>query len=195
MLNAIKQSEKIFIYFLDFFCSYFENIMRGNRSILAALLRKKIYRTECFIDTDVIITNKYNFNAGSQSSIYHSCYILNEKGFFSIGNNSHLAAFCYVNVLQGSVSLGDDVAIGPGTKIIAYSNHYNFGKKVTAEKKTKDIVIKNNVFIGANCTILPGTIINENVIIGAGAVVKGELEENSIYVGIPCKKIRSGWYE
>ncbi len=90
--------------------------------------------------------------------------------------------------------IGEDVAVGPGTKIIAYSNYYHPEKKVTEVKITGDILIKNNVFLGANCTILPGTIINENVIVGAGSLVEGELEANAIYVGIPCKKVKSDWY-
>jgi len=146
------------------------------------------------IDTNVFIKNKKNFISGHGSCLYHSCYILNINGKFVIGNNSHLGAFCYVNVCYGKVTIGDDVVVGPGTKIIAYSNHYQHGKKVTEEKITRDVVIKNNVFVGANCTILPGTIINKNIIVGAGSVVKGELEANCIYAGVPCKKIKSGWY-
>ena len=147
------------------------------------------------IDTNVFIKNRKNFKSGHRSCLYHSGYILNTNGKFVIGNNSHLGAFCYVNVCYGSVSIGDDVAVGQGRKIIAYSNHYECGKKVTETKFTADIVIKNNVFIGANCTVLPGTIINDNIVIGAGSIIKGELETNSIYAGVPCRKIKSGWYE
>ena len=106
-----------------------------------------------------------------------------------------MGAFCYVNVANGNVYIGDHVAIGPSTQIIVHSNYYEYGKKVTDVKITQDIIINNNVFIGANCTILPGTVINNNVVVGAGAVINGILETNSIYAGIPCKKIRSGWYE
>jgi acetyltransferase-like isoleucine patch superfamily enzyme len=154
-----------------------------------------MYGTVCTIDTDVFIKNKNNFTSGQGSCLYHSCYILNTNGKFVIGNNSHLGALCYVNVCYGSVTIGDDVAVGPGTKIFAYSNHYRRGGKVTDEKIIKEVIIGNNVLVGANCTILPGTIINDNIIIGAGSIVKGELETNSIYAGIPCKKIKSGWYE
>ncbi|WP_221275541.1 acyltransferase [Microcystis aeruginosa] len=162
---------------------------------MASLFRKQIYNTECFVDTNVFIVNKKNFRSGLGSALYHSCYILNNNGNFSMGNNSHLGAFCYVNVCYGNVSIGDHVAIGPGTKLIAYSNYYQQGKKVTEEKITKDVIINNNIFIGANCTILPGSIINSNVVIGAGSVVRGTLDANSIYAGVPCKKIKSGWYE
>lgn len=53
------------------------------------------------------------------------------------------------------------------------------------------IVIKDNVFIGANSTILPGVTINENVVVGGGSVVAKDLEANSVYAGVPAKKIRS----
>jgi len=168
--------------------------LRGNDSSLGSFLRSKLYRTRCMIDTHVFIKNRDNFSAGEGSALYHSCYILNTSGKFGIGRHSHLGAFCYVNVCLGSVVIGDDVAVGPGTKIIAYSNHYAKGKKVTEERKVGTVVIGNNVFIGANCTILPDTTIEDNVIVAAGSVVKGTLESDSIYGGIPCEKIKNGWY-
>ncbi len=190
---------KYILYFLyeslNFFWQFFWGAIRNNDCKIASFLRKKLYQTECWIDTNVIIKNKKNFISGHKNCLYHSCYILNNYGKFIIGNNSHLGAFCYVNVCYGNVIIGDDVAIGPGTKIFAYSNHYKYGKKITNEKIIKNIVIKNNIFIGANCTILPGTVINDNVVIGAGSVIKGKLEANSIYTGMPCKKVKSGWYK
>ncbi len=165
--------------------------IRSSDSEIASWLRQRMYRTSCMIDTNVVVTNSENFKSGDRSSLYHSCYILNTHGKFALGNDSHLGAFCYVNVRHGNISIGDDVAIGPGTKIIAYTNHYQYGKKVTEVRVTKDITIMNNVFIGANCTVLPGTSIKSNVVVGAGSIVKGELEENSIYAGAPCRKIKA----
>jgi len=179
----------------EFIWQCFAGAILINNSPIAAYLRKRLYRTSCDIDTCVYITNLENFSSGDGSCIYHATYILNTNGKFLIGRNSHLGAFCYVNVWAGKVSIGDYVAVGPGTRFFAYSNHYRAGKKVTEEKLTADIIIKNNVFIGANCTILPGTIIFDNVIVGAGSVVKGQLESNNIYAGVPCKKVKSGWYE
>ena len=55
----------------------------------------------------------------------------------------------------------------------------------------KEIIIGNNVFIGLNSIILPGTVIEDNVIVGAGSIVKGQLKKNSIYAGVPVKYIKS----
>ena len=51
-----------------------------------------------------------------------------------------------------------------------------------------DITIGRNIWIGANCTILGGSIIPNNSLIGAGSVynLKSDLE-NSLFVGIPAK--------
>lgn len=56
--------------------------------------------------------------------------------------------------------------------------------------KHAPIMIGSNVFIGMGSIILPGTFIDDNVIIGAGTVVKGHLQKNMIYIGNPAKAIK-----
>ena len=53
------------------------------------------------------------------------------------------------------------------------------------------IEIESNIFIGHKSILLPGTYIESNVIIGAGSVVKGRLLKNSVYAGVPARKISS----
>lgn len=54
-----------------------------------------------------------------------------------------------------------------------------------------NITIGNNVFIGARASLLPGTVIGDNCIIGACAVVKGHIPDNSVVIGNPCKIFKS----
>lgn len=54
----------------------------------------------------------------------------------------------------------------------------------------KPISIGNNVWIGANCTILPGVTIGNNAVIGAGSVVTKDIPESVVAVGNPCKVSR-----
>lgn len=53
----------------------------------------------------------------------------------------------------------------------------------------KEIRVGDNCFIGARAMLLPGTTIGRNCIIGSGAVVKGNIPENSIVVGNPARII------
>jgi acetyltransferase-like isoleucine patch superfamily enzyme len=170
-----------------------ESLVRSNNSRAGAELRRWMNRTSCHIDTHVFITAPKNFTSGEGCALYHGTYVLNGGGSVSLGERSHLGAFCFVNAERGAVRIGDGVAIGPGTKLIAYSNHYRAGTPIVDERLTADIAIGNNVFIGANCTLLPGCVVGDNVVIGAGSVVRGELAANGVYAGVPCKLVRSGW--
>lgn len=61
----------------------------------------------------------------------------------------------------------------------------------------KPIKIGNNVFVGMRSVILPGTVIEDNVIIGAGSVVRGRIPANSVVVGNPCQVVCNinDWYK
>jgi len=149
---------------------------------------------DCKVDTNVYVRSAKNFAAGSGCSLYHGCYILNTDGYVSIGNGSHLGANVYVNANHGRLVIGDYVAIGPGVKIIVYSNHYECGRKVTDSHVCEDVSIGNNVFIGANACILPGSRIADNVVVAAGTLVRGVLESDTIYGGTPVRVLRQNWY-
>lgn len=170
------------------------SLFRGNDSRLAGRLRRLIMGINCKVDTDVYVRSVRNFAAGDGCALYHGCYILNSDGYVSMGKRSHLGANTYLNAKRGRVTIGDHVAIGPGVEIIAYSNHYEPGQRVTDSHVCEDISIGNNVFIGANVCILPGSRIGDNVVVAAGAVVRGVLESDAIYGGAPARALRQGWY-
>jgi chloramphenicol O-acetyltransferase type B len=55
--------------------------------------------------------------------------------------------------------------------------------------------IGNDVWIGANCTILDGVTIGDGAIVAAGALVNKDVEPYSIVGGVPAKLIRSRFSE
>lgn len=93
----------------------------------------------------------------------------------------------YIQANNGII-FGCNVELGPGVSVIS-SNHQsdNLRKHV----KGKPITIGNNVWIGANATILPEVSIGNNVIIGANSLVSKNIPDNSIAVGNPCKVIKN----
>ncbi|MBR0171265.1 MAG: acetyltransferase [Lachnospiraceae bacterium] len=52
------------------------------------------------------------------------------------------------------------------------------------------VTIGSDVWIGGNCTILPGVTIGNNVVIAAGAVVSKDIPDNCLVGGVPAKKIK-----
>ena len=53
-----------------------------------------------------------------------------------------------------------------------------------------DVTIGNNVWIGAQCVILPGVTIGDNSVIAAGSVVNRDIPTGVLAAGNPCKVIR-----
>jgi len=91
----------------------------------------------------------------------------------------------YINA-SGGLIMGDNVLLGPNV-VIASTNHYRFDFLKKSSKQ--GIEIGDNVWIGANATILAGSIIGSNVVIGAGCVISGEIPDNCTV------KMRSNNYE
>jgi acetyltransferase-like isoleucine patch superfamily enzyme len=56
--------------------------------------------------------------------------------------------------------------------------------------KSKPIIIQDNVFIGANTTILKGVTIGEGAVIGANSVITIDIEAFTINAGSPCKMVK-----
>lgn len=84
------------------------------------------------------------------------------------------------------ITIGDNVTLAPRVHILAHdSSTFMFLGKTRAA----NVVIGNNVFIGAGSIVLPGVHIGSRVIIGAGSVVTKDIPENSVAVGNPCKVI------
>lgn len=91
-----------------------------------------------------------------------------------------------------SISIGSYVQVGEFTSIRDTTHNYaTSGLIMGTADISNPIVIGNNVWIGRGCLILGGTIIDDGVVVGANSVVKGHLQANSIYGGIPAKFIKS----
>lgn len=99
-----------------------------------------------------------------------------------IGNNSSIGPEGYIGC-AGFVDIGDDVMIGPNVTIIAENHNFkNESQTIKSQGvNQKGIIIENNVWIGANVTILDGVTIHEGAIIGATTLVNKDVPKNSEY--------------
>jgi len=108
-----------------------------------------------------------------------------------IGNYSDIGS--HVHMYAGeksSITIGNNTLIGP----FVFMTSDSFSKSKFEMTKTHsghqaNIVIGNNVRIGAHSIILPGVNIADNVSIGAGAVVTKDIPKGKIVVGNPAKEI------
>jgi len=100
-------------------------------------------------------------------------------------------------IIEGGAStrIGDRVFVGPGSKLItgtyAFNGLYSV-EYIPDECRANvygDIVIEDDVYIGAGTIVMPGSIIHEGAVVGANSFVKGELEPWTVYVGSPCRAV------
>lgn len=88
------------------------------------------------------------------------------------------------------VTIGDYVMIGPNTLITTVNHPLSPRKRREHIGQAQPVTIGRDVWIGANCTILPGVTIGNNVVIAAGAVVTKDVPDNCVVGGVPAKVIR-----
>jgi acetyltransferase-like isoleucine patch superfamily enzyme len=132
-----------------------------------------------------------NFSVRDYSIIDSYGSIKMESGFLKVGNNVGISEQCYISI-RGNLIIGDDVIIGPGVKIFTENhsielNHLPYRLQTEVRK---EVIIGNNVWIGASSVILPGVCIGNNVVIAAGAVVNKNVEDNTLVGGVPVKFIK-----
>ncbi|MDG1286927.1 MAG: acyltransferase [Rickettsiales bacterium] len=113
-------------------------------------------------------------------------------GPIRIGKNSFINAGTVIFSGNG-VDIGEWVLIAPNCTF-APTNHAFESRSQTIRHQgflpsKGGIVIERDVWVGANCTLLDGAILREGCIIGAGSVVRGEVEAFSIQAGNPLSKI------
>lgn len=86
----------------------------------------------------------------------------------------------------GGITIDDDVQIAANVQLISNNHDPENCHMITC----KPVHICRSVWIGAGATILPGVIIGENAVVGAGSVVTNNVEPNTIVAGNPAKLIR-----
>lgn len=130
---------------------------------------------------------------------------------FCLGKGSVIESFACVNNAVGDVLIGDKSRVGLNNTIIGpvrIGNHVNLAqgvvvsglnhgfedkaKRIDEQKvQTSQIIIEDDVWIGANCVITPGVHIGSHCVIGAGSVVTHDIPDSCLALGSPAKVIKN----
>jgi acetyltransferase-like isoleucine patch superfamily enzyme len=145
---------------------------------------------------DGYAANKIIFGNGCKIGTYSHLTCTSHLSKYGIGltmgNHSAVGDFTHFGA-SGGIEIGNDVIMG--SYISFHSENHNFTdttKLIRAQGVTsKGIKIGNNVWVGAKVTFLDGSVVGNNSVVAAGAVVTGVYPENSIIGGIPAKVLKT----
>src|SRR5215469_17418371 len=90
------------------------------------------------------------------------------------------------------VSIGDRVTVAPGVDFITHdASSWLLRDEKGRRYRYARIAVGNDVFIGANSTILPGVRIGNRVVVAAGSVVNRSIPDNCVVGGVPARFLRT----
>ena len=109
----------------------------------------------------------------------------------TIGSNSVIGRFNVITA-KNHVAIGNDVLIGSFVQIIDHGHGIARGEVIRKQEALiGEVVIGDDVWIGAGAKILMNVHIGRGAVIGANAVVTKNIPEYAIAVGAPAKVIGS----
>lgn len=122
-----------------------------------------------------------------------------ENVYFGMGKNIVLKDYASIGkgakiYGNGEVVIGSNNIMGPDVMIITGDHKIEIDteqKSIKNTKITRGVYIGSESFIGARVTILKGVKIGNQSIIGACSLVNKDIEERSLFAGIPAKKIKN----
>ena len=134
---------------------------------------------------------------------------------FSLGKYSVIEDFSCLNNAVGNLIIGDYTRIGLGCTLIGpatIGNHVHLAQHVTVSGlnhnfeqvdkyideqgvNTSLIIIEDDVWIGANAVILPGTTIGQHSVVAAGSVVSRSIPPYCVCAGTPARVIKRYSFE
>lgn len=125
--------------------------------------------------------------------------------YVDYGNNIYFGNNCEVNMNctfldDNKIVIGDNALIAPNVQIYTAYHPTSAAERFGAPKpdgtfefcktQTAPVIMGNQVWIGGGAILLPGVTIGDNVVIGAGSVVTGDIPDNVIAYGNPCRVVR-----
>lgn len=110
-----------------------------------------------------------------------------------LGRGSHIIA-------DTTVTIGDDCYFGPNVYVTSTNHSYDDPEMPIGKQwpRTEPVKIGPGCWIGTGSVILPGATLGRNVVVAAGAVVRGEVPDHAVVAGAPARVVRrwdeeNGW--
>lgn len=115
------------------------------------------------------------------------------EGRLILRDGSTVTAGCNLRAAGGVIEIGEGSAIGQHSVLVASNHAIVKGQPrfhTPYDESKTGVTVGRNVWVGANCTLVPGCVIGDNSVIAAGAVVRGVVPPNQLWGGVPAQRIK-----
>lgn len=131
----------------------------------------------------------HNFTLGKRSYIESRVTLNNGVGDIYIGDNTRIGIG---STIIAPVTIGNDVRLAQNIVLSGLNHNYqDLTKNICDQGVSRaEIVIEDDVWIGANAVITAGVRIGRHSVVAAGSVVTRSVEPYSIVGGVPAKLIK-----
>ena len=133
---------------------------------------------------DALVRELFCNNIGTDSRVMPGMVVVRGNSV-KIGNRVVVMYNCLM-MAAGGITIDDDVRVAANVQLIS-NNHDLHDRDILT---CKPVHLKQNCWIGAGATILPGVTIGRNAVVGAGSVVTKDVADNDVVAGNPAKVIK-----
>lgn len=115
------------------------------------------------------------------------------SGDLIIGEKSVVNSGCVLYTGNG-IRIGKNVAVAANCTFAPVNHEYREKARLIREQGFKPsrggILIEDDVWIGANCVLLDGSILRQGCVVAAGSIVRSELSAFTVYAGQPLRAVK-----
>lgn len=143
-----------------------------------------------------IITWPHKVKIGKNCNIEHNVYFKHDGPYtpgrsIIIGDHVFIGSFCEFNIRK-KITVGDNTLIASGCRFIDHDHGLDAARLIRIQEGLEqEIIIGEDVWIGANAVVLKGVNIGDGAVVAAGSVVTKSIPPYEIWGGVPAKKIRN----
>jgi len=117
-----------------------------------------------------------------------------KRGQLSLGDNAVIATGVNLRAAGGVIRIGANSGIGQHSVVVAANHKVVLGEAPFSgpwDESRTGVEVGRNVWVGANCVLLPGARIGDNCVIAAGSVVNAEIPPGEIWGGTPARRLKA----
>jgi len=158
---------------------------------LSAQINGTIESSAIFLSTPEVQGTK-QITLGKDLLLYRDIYLeTQDKGTIIVEDDCVMSRGVHI-VSHAKVQIGKGTMIGEYASIRDANHRIIDGVTIRSSGyDARPILIGSNVWIGKGAIVLPGVTIGDRSVIGANAVVTGDVPEGSVYVGVPAKPLKT----